>query len=137
MFNPPITDLHSAFDDLSRLLAIIADPAAHRPGLDELVAQEKAASEQIAALNVMSDETRRLHLDAEAAAIVSDKRKAALDKREAEIEERAKKFDLDALQRREATLNSREEFLAREKERLTAMRTDLETRLEKIKNFRA
>jgi F0F1-type ATP synthase epsilon subunit len=68
MLNPPITpiDLSGGYADVSALLTILADPAAHKARLDELIAQETAAKEQIAALNDMAADTRRLHSAAEA-----------------------------------------------------------------------
>lgn len=146
MFNPPITpvDLHGAYDDLSRLLAILADPAAHRQRLDELVAQENTTKAEIATLNAMAAETRRLHSTAQATNIVSDNRKTALDAREAEIEQRTNQLELAesarseaALRRRENAVQAREEAAAREAERLAAIRKDYEARLGKIKNLTA
>jgi hypothetical protein len=71
------------------LLTVVADPAAHKARLDELIAQESATGEQIAALNAMAADTRRLHSAAEAQNIVSNNRKTALDAREAELDTRA------------------------------------------------
>jgi DNA repair exonuclease SbcCD ATPase subunit len=142
MFNPPITDLHGGYDDLSRLLAIIKDPDTHKKRLDELIAQEAATKKQIAALNEMADETRRLNTAAQATTIVLNNRKTALDAREAELAERAKNLELSeatrsdaALRRREAAVQTREAAATREADRLAAIRTDLETKLEKIKRL--
>jgi hypothetical protein len=144
MFNPPITDLHSAFDDLTRLLAIIADPAAHRQRLQELIAQTEAAKEQIEALNKMAGETRRLHSTAQATNIVADNRTKALDAREAEIEQRASQLEQSestrsdaALRRRESAVESRENAVKAESFRLAGMRTDLEAKLGKIRGLTA
>jgi chromosome segregation ATPase len=142
MFNPPIADLHGAYDDLAALLKVLVDPTTHKARLDELIAQEAASKEQIAALNAMAAETRRLHSAAQATNIVSDNRKAALDVREAEIEQRANQLELSestradaALKRREAAVESRENAVKAELDRLAATRRDLETKLGKIKNL--
>jgi hypothetical protein len=142
MFNPPITDLHGAYDDLSRLLAVIADPVQTKQRLDELIAQEAAAKEQIAALNEMAGETRRLNSAAQATTIVLNNRKTALDAREADLDTRAQALELTegtrshkALQRREAAVQAREEAAAREEKRLATVKTDLEGKLEKIKHL--
>jgi hypothetical protein len=142
MFNPPITDLHSGYADVAALLAILADPEKTKQRLDELIAQENATKEQIAALNEMAADTRRLHSTAEAENIVSNKRKAALDTREAELDTRAQALELTeatrshkALQRREAAVQAREEVVAREEKRLAAVKTDLEGMHDKIKNL--
>jgi hypothetical protein len=142
MFNPPIADLHGAYDDLAALLKVLADPAQHKARLDELIAQEAATKERIEALNAMAAETRRLHSTAQATNIVSDNRKASLDAREAELDERTKKIDgsearhsVASLQRRENAVEAKEEANKREGERLAAMRTDLEGRLGKIKHL--
>jgi DNA anti-recombination protein RmuC len=142
MFNPPIADLHGAYGDLAALLTILADPERTKQRLDELVAQEAATKEQIATLNGMAADTRRLHSAAEATNIVSNNRKTALDAREAELDERAKNLEQSestrsdaALRRREAAVQAREEAATREAERLAAIRADYEGRLEKIKNL--
>jgi hypothetical protein len=142
MFNPPITDLHGGYADVSALLTILADPATHKARLDELVAQENATKEQIAALNAMAADTRRLHSAAEATNIVSSNRKTALDTREAELNTRAQALELtegtrshQALQRREAACQAREEALAREEKRLATVKTDLESKHASIKSL--
>jgi len=128
--------------DLSALLQLLVDPAKTKARLDELIAQEKAAKDQIAALNEMAADTRRLHTSAEAANIVSNNRKTALDAREADLDTRAQALELTegtrshkALQRREAAVQAREEAVAREEKRLTALEADCKNRLDKIKNF--
>jgi hypothetical protein len=144
MLNPPITpiDLSGGYADVSALLTILADPVKTKQRLDELVAQEAATKEQIATLNGMAAETRRLHSAAQATNIVSDNRKAALDAREAEIQQRAEQLELSestradaALRRREAACTAQEAANKRESERLAAMRADYEGRLAKIKNL--
>jgi hypothetical protein len=137
-FNPPITDLHSAFDDVSKLLAIIADPAAHRQRLQELVTQENTTKERIAELNAMQADTLRLHQTAQATNIVADRRITALDAREAEIEQRADQLAQSestrsdaALRRRESAVEAKEEALKREAERLATTRKELDARLAK------
>jgi hypothetical protein len=143
MFNPPITDLHHASTEaLLALLAVIKDPDTHKKRLDQLIAQEAATKEQIAALNEMAGETRRLHTEAAATTIVLNNRKTALDAREAELDERAKSLEQveskrsdAAMRRRENLVASREQAALLEADRLAAMRTDLETRLEKIRNL--
>jgi hypothetical protein len=123
-------------------LTILADPTMHKARLDELIAQEKATKEQIAALNAMAGETRRLHTTAAATNIVSENRKAALDAREAEIEQRATQLEQSestrsdaALRRRENAVEAREEANKREADRLAALKTDLQARHAKIKNL--
>lgn len=144
MLNPPITpiDLSGGYSDVSALLKILVDPTTHKARLDELIAQEAATKEQIAALNAMASETRRLHSTAQATNIVSDNRKAALDAREHELEERAKQLEQSestrsdaALRRRENAVEAKEEALKREADRLSALRTDLEGRLGKIEHL--
>jgi hypothetical protein len=134
-------DPHNA-DVTAALLTILADPAAHRARLDELVAQENAAKEQIAALNAMAADTRRKHTAAEATTIVLNNRKTALDTREAEIEEKSR--DLDeatakrsdaALRRRENAVTVREEAATREAERLAVLRSEYESKLAKLKEL--
>jgi hypothetical protein len=139
--NAPIT-FNDSYADVSALLKILADPAAHKARLDELIAQEAAAKEQIAALNEMAADTRRLHSAAEATNIVSNNRKTALDTREAELDTRTQALELaeatrshKALQRREAAVQAREEAVAREEKRLAAVKTDLEGKHAKIKNL--
>jgi hypothetical protein len=135
-------DPHSSYADVSALLKILADPAAHKARLDELIAQETAAKEQIAALNDMAADTRRLHSAAEATNIVSTNRKAALDAREAELDTRAQALELTeatrshkALQRREAAVQAREEAATREEKRLATVKTDLEGKHRSIKGL--
>src|SRR6478735_9047104 len=139
-FNPPVTDLHSAFDDVSKLLAIIADPALHRARLEELVKQEAATKAAIAELNDMKSETFRLHGTAKATNIVSDNR-AALDKREVELDKREVAVDQSearlsdaSLKRREDAADAKEEALRRQAERLEATRKELNARVVKINN---
>jgi hypothetical protein len=142
MSNPTITDLHGGYADVSALLTILADPATHKTRLDELIAKENAAKEQIAALNEMAANTRRLNSAAEAANIVSANRKAALDAREAELDTRAQALELTeatrshkALQRREAAVQAREDTVAREEKRLAKVKTDLEGKHASIKGL--
>jgi hypothetical protein len=139
--NAPL-DLHNAFDDVTRLLAIIADPAAHRQRLGELVAQENKTKAEIATLNAMAAETRRLHSTAQATNIVADRRIAALDAREAELDQKAEQLERSestrsdaALRRRESAVEARENAARAESERLAAARKDYESRLAKIKTF--
>jgi cell division protein FtsB len=142
MFNPPISDLHTSFDDVSRLLALIADPAAHRARLEELVKQEAATKAEIAALNAMKSETLRLHQTAQATNIVADRRIAALDAREAEIEQRAEQLQRsevtksdEGLRRRESMVEAREKAARAEAESLAATRKELDAKLVKFRNF--
>jgi hypothetical protein len=134
-------NLHSAYDDLSRLLAVVADPAKHKARLDELVAKEKAAKEKIEMLNAMEADTRRLHSTAIATNIVSDNRKTALDTREAELEALGSRLEQSAarhsdaaLRHRENAVEAKEEALKREAERLAATRKELDARVVKINN---
>jgi hypothetical protein len=143
MFNPPITDLHGA-SELAALLELLVSPEKTKARLDELVAQEAETKEQIATLNGMAADTRRLHSVAEATNIVSTNRKTALDAREAALDERAKNLELSeatrsdaALRRREAAVQAREEAATREADRLAAMRTDYEAKLDQIAKIKA
>jgi uncharacterized protein (DUF3084 family) len=141
--NAPFTpDLRGASADLADLLALLVDPAATKQRLDELIAQENATKAQIAALNEMAADTRRLHSAAEATNIVSTNRKTVLDTREAELDTRTAALELTeatrshkALQRREAAVQAREEAAAREEKRLATVKTDLEGKHDKIKNL--
>jgi len=129
------SDLHGAYaDGVYALLTVVADPATHKARLDELIAQENAAKEQIAALNEMAADTRRMNTAAQAATIVLNKRKTALDEREAALNERAKsleqhegKVSAASLQRREnlvaareVSVQAREQAAARQAEQLDA-----------------
>jgi hypothetical protein len=144
MFNPPITpvDLHAGYADVSALLTILADPAAHKQRLDQLIEQENSVKAQIAALNEMADDTRRQNSAAQAATIVADRRKLALDQREAALDERAATLDQaenlrsdTALRRREAAVTAREEAAGKETQRLAALRATTEAKAERIKNL--
>lgn len=84
----------TATEALYDLLAVIADPVAHKARLDELVAQETKNQGTITTLHEMANETVRLNNTAKATNIVADNLKAALDAREAEIDERARQLDL-------------------------------------------
>jgi hypothetical protein len=140
--NAPITFRAAEYTELHSLLAVIADPAKHKQRLDELIAQESAAKEQIAALNEMAADTRRLNTAAQAATIVLNNRKTALDEREAELDTRAKTLELTeatrshkALQAREAAVQAREAAVAREEKRLAAVKTDLADKHASIKGL--
>jgi hypothetical protein len=138
----PVVDPHAGYADVSALLTILADPEKTKARLDELVAQENAVKEQIAALNEMADDTRRQNSAAQAATIVADRRKLALDAREAALDERASTLDQaenlrsdTALRRREAAVTAREEAAAKETQRLAALKADYEGKAAKIKNL--
>ena len=142
--NAPFTpDSHGFYaDGVYALLTILSDPAKHKQRLDELLAQENAAKEQIAMLNDMSADTRRLHTAAEATNIVSNKRKAALDQREADLDTRAQALELTeatrshkALQHREAAVQAREDAVAREEKRLATVKSGLDEKHAKIKSL--
>jgi hypothetical protein len=144
MSNPPITDVHGAYDDLSRLLAVIADPVQTKQRLDELIAQEKATQERIAALNEMAADTRRLHSAAQATKIVSDRRATALDARESELSDREKRIEqaeekvtAASLQKRENLVSDREQKVEREEKRLTTVKSELDGKHAKVKNLAA
>jgi chromosome segregation ATPase len=135
-------DVHSDYTHVTALLTILADPAAHKARLDELIAQEKAAKEQIAALNDMAADTRRQHSAAQATTIVLNNRKAALDARVTALDERQKTIESSeaarsdaSLQRREAAAHAQEMANKRESERLAALRTDLQAKHDRIKNL--
>jgi hypothetical protein len=139
---PYPVDLHSAFDDVSKLLAIIADPAAHRQRLEQLVTQENATKAEIDRLNAMAAETKRLHSTAVATNIVADRRIAALDAREAELEERADQLARSEVtksdegrRRRESMVEAREKATRAEAESLAATRKELDAKLVKFRNF--
>jgi hypothetical protein len=129
-------------DPGTHLLAILSDPVAHKTRLEELIAQEKAAKEQIAAMNEMAGDTRRLHSAAQAATIVAANRKAALDAREAELDARAQSLDQvelvrgdAALKRRESAVTARENAVKAEAERLAAIKIDYEGKVGKIQHL--
>jgi hypothetical protein len=138
-FNTPIHP-DGGYSDVAALLTILTDPAKHKQRLDELLAQENAAKEQIATLNEMAADTRRMHSAAEAANIVSNNRKTALDAREAELDERAKRIERsetrksdEALQRRENAVTVRENLVTQEEARIAVSRADLDEKHSKIK----
>jgi chromosome segregation ATPase len=110
----PTSPITPAADQLYALLAVIADPATHKQRLDELVAQEKATQERIDALNEMAADTRRLNSAAQAANIVSDNRKTALDARETELGERAKSLDIAAAAQKAAAQATEQKLRQRE-----------------------
>jgi hypothetical protein len=141
---PPFaSDLPGAYaDGVYALLAVVADPAAHKARLDQLIAQETATKEQIAALNDMSASTRRQNSAAEALTIVLNRRKEALDTREAECDERAKaleqhegKLSAASLQKRENAVLVRENASKAEAERLAVLRSEYEAKHAKIKGL--
>jgi hypothetical protein len=144
---PFTSDLHGSYaDGVYALLQVLANPDQHRARLDELIAQEKAATEQIAKLNDMASETRRLHSAAQATNIVSDNRKKALDAREgeigAELDQRRKVLEQDeakrsdaALRGREFALSAGEEALKREETRVSALRIEYEAKLAKLSHL--
>jgi hypothetical protein len=83
--------------------------------------------------------TRGMHSAAEAANIVANNRKTALDQREAEIEEKSKQLATDqamrsdsTLRRRENALAAREEAANREADRLAALKIEYETKIKKL-----
>ena len=136
-------------DQLHALLAVIADPAAHKARLDELVAQENATKARIAELNDMASETRRQNSAAKAANIVSDNRKTALDAREAEIGERAKNLDLaiaaqkksdqataEKLRQRETTVSLRESTLERREARIKDMEAETKAAFDQAESLK-
>jgi len=140
--NAPFTPVDPQSSPADALLKILADPVAHKARLDELIVQETAAKEQIATLNAMAADTRRLHSAAEAQNIVSNNRKAALDAREAELDERAKSLEQTeakrseaALRRRENAVQAREEAATREAERLAVLRSEYEAKHARIKDL--
>jgi seryl-tRNA synthetase len=146
MLNSPIApiDLSGGYRDVSALLQLLIDPVQTKQRLDELVAQENAAKEQIAALNEMAADTRRLNSAAKAIEIVGNNRKTALDAREAELDERAKRLEQNegrlsaaSLQKRENLVAAREQAALLEADRLAVMRADLEGKHAKIKNLSA
>lgn len=138
----PPTDMTDAAATLLKLLNVLTDVEGMKRLLEELAAQETAAKEQIAALNAMAGDTRRLHSTAQATEIVLNNRKTALDAREGELNAREERIETaerrqsDAnLRSREATVEAGAEANKRERERLAADRADLESRLDKIKSF--
>jgi hypothetical protein len=116
--NAPFTpvDSHNAFDEWSRLLAVMADPATHKKRLEELNAAEVAAKERIAELHAMQAETVRLNTTAKATNIVADNRIKAVEAREAEADAREARLDTKgdaALGRRESAAEAKENGLVR------------------------
>lgn len=144
-----ISPIESAADQLYALLAVIADPAAHKARLDELVEKEKAAAARIAELNDMASETRRLHSTAQATNIVSDNKKAALEAREAELAQRAENSEREysrqkqaladreqKLQQREANLARREADLEKAKSEIASMQQETRQALDRAEAVR-
>ena len=142
--NAPITsiDLSSGRSDVFALLKILADPAAYKAKLDELIAREDSAKERIAEADAREADTKRLHSTAVATNIVSDRQKATLEKLQAELDDRAQQIEQSEarhsaaeLQRRERAADAQEEALKNEAARLSAMRRDLESQLAEIKTL--
>jgi hypothetical protein len=110
--NAPFTPVHNPYDDVSHLLAIMADPEGYRQRLQELIAQEKKTADRIAELNATQAETLRLHQTAVATNIVADRRITAQDAREAELSEWANRLESSearkGVARREAAVAKRE-----------------------------
>jgi hypothetical protein len=139
--NAPFTPVDN-YADLGALLRLLVDPVATQQRLDELIAQQTATKAEIATLNEMAADTRRLHSAAEAMNIVLTNRKTALDAQAAALDARAETLEQSesarsdaALRRREAAVLAREQGATREADRLAALRTDYEGRLAKIKNL--
>jgi uncharacterized protein (DUF3084 family) len=133
---------HNSYADLIALLTVVGDPEKTRQRLDELTAHQNAIDEKTAALNAMAADTRRLNTAAQAATIVLNNRKTALDTRESELNTRSQALELTeatrshkSLQRREAACLAREEAVAREEKRLVTVKTDLEGKHAKIKGL--
>jgi len=140
--NAPFTPVHNPYDDVSHLLAIMADPEGYRQRLQKLVAQEKKTADRIAELNAMQAETLRLHQTAAATNIVADRRIAALDAKEAELDERLQKLETAEVKASAASMRAQQSAVEadklankREAERLSVMKKDVEAQLAKIKNF--
>lgn len=121
---------------LLALLAVIKDPDTHKKRLDELIAQEAAAKEQIAALNEMAGETRRLNSAAQATTIVLNNRKTALDAREAEIAESAKNHDL-AVAAHKSDVHQASQKLSQREAELTRREAALQSRETRVKEMEA
>ena len=89
--NAPFTPVDN-YADLGALLRLLVDPAATKQRLDELVAQQEATKAEIATLNAMAADTRRLNTTAQATTIVLQRREAAFSAREAEADDREAKI---------------------------------------------
>jgi predicted nucleic acid-binding Zn-ribbon protein len=149
-------------DEVHSLLAVIADPVTHKARLAELLAQEKATAERIAAHDELMAKTRGLNSAAEAATIVANNRKAALDAREAEIRARENQLAANIAQHNEAkkqlgaeirqreaaallkensvierenALSEREQTAKREADRLSALKTGYEAKIKKLREL--
>jgi hypothetical protein len=133
--NAPITpiDLSDGYTDLSALLKILADPAAHKAKLDELIGAEASAKERIAELHAMEADTRRLHNTAQATNIVLQRREAAVSAREAEAEE-ARPI-LASLQKRESAADAKENAVARREAAVAKREADADASFAKIKTI--
>jgi len=141
--NAPFTPVDS-YADMSALLQLLVDPLKSKARLDEIIAAEVAAKEQIAELHAMEAETRRLHNTAQATMIVLQRREAAVSAREAEADDREAKVEQSearhsdaALQQRERAADAKEAALKNEADRLAAMWADYQAKLEKLKGFSA
>jgi hypothetical protein len=140
--NAPFTPVHNPYDDVSHLLAIMADPEGYRQRLQELIAQEKKTADRIAELNTMQAETLRLHQTAVATNIVADNRIKALDAREAELDERIQRLEQSestrseaAVRRRENAADAKENALVRREAAVAKREADADARFAKIKSF--
>jgi predicted nucleic acid-binding Zn-ribbon protein len=149
-------------DHVHALLAVMADPAKHKTRLDELVEHQKAVDEKIATHNELIAKTKGMHSAAEAANIVANNRKSALDQREAEIRTREEQLAADIAKHNEAqkqlgteirkreaaaaaketsvlerenALSAREEAAKQEADRLAALRTEYEAKIKKLKEL--
>ena len=149
-------------DEVHSLLAVIADPVTHKARLAELIAQEKATHERIAAHDELMAKTRGMNSAAEAATIVANNRKTALDAREAELRTREnqlaenvakhndlkKQFGTEIRQReavaaaketsvieRENDIGERERAAVQEALRLSALKIEYEGKIKKLKEL--
>lgn len=152
----------AGIDEVHSLLAVISDPAKHKQRLDELVELQKTVDEKIADHNELITKTRGMHSAAEAANIVSNNRKSALDAREAEIRTRENQLAADVAQHskarqqftaqikqreaaaaiketsvieRENALGEREQAAKREADRLAALKSEYEAKIKKLREL--
>jgi vacuolar-type H+-ATPase subunit I/STV1 len=137
--NAPFTPVHNPYDDVSHLLAIMADPEGYRQRLQELIAQEKKTADRIAELNAMQADTLRLHQTAQATNIVADRRITALDAKEAELDERLQKLETAEVKASAASMRAQQSAVEagalankREAERLATVRKDYEAKVAKL-----
>ena len=136
---------HVASGDVSALLTLLADPAAAKARLEELVAEKNAALDAATAVDAArkqaaADRSEAIKAVAEHKHLAAKHtaRETELDAREVELNERAKNIDhasAASVKQREGLVLLREQAMEREEKRLAAVKTDLEGKHAKIKDL--